>query len=98
MRGESPAEIPTLGTAESQQPVVGWQHRPVVIHNVRVVVVGQDVVEGDILNDVRIVKNELDVLWTVETGAVPELEERLLVLMNGNTWLRELRVEQLPEL
>ena len=53
--GESPAEGPAVGTAKPQQSIVSWQHRSVVIHNVGIVVVRQDVVEGDVLHHVRIV-------------------------------------------
>ena len=98
MGGKRPTEGSTVGTTQPQQTVVGGQHGPVVVDNVRVVMVRQDVVEGDVLDDVRIVEDELDVIRAVQAGAVPELQQRLLVLMDGNARLGELRVEELPEL
>ena len=59
--------------------------------------VGKDVVEGDVLDNVGVGEDELDILRAVHCGAVPEVQQRLLVLMDGDTGLRELGVEQLPE-
>ena len=73
MGGKCPAERPTVGTAQPQQTVVGGQHGPVVVDNVGVVVVRQDVVEGDVFDDMRVVENKFDVLRTIETSMVPEL-------------------------
>ena len=39
--------------------------------------VRQDVVEGDVFDDMRVVENKFDVLRTIETSMVPELEESL---------------------
>ena len=75
--GEGAAEAGVGGAAEPQQAVVGRQHRPVEVDHVGVLVVRQDVVEGDVFDDMRVVENKFDVLRTIETSMVPELEESL---------------------
>ena len=77
MAGEGAAEAGVGRAAEPQQAVVGRQHRPVEVDHVGVLVVRQDVVEGDVFDDMRVVENKFDVLRTIETSMVPELEESL---------------------
>ena len=60
--------------------------------------VRQDVVEGDVLDDMSIVEDKFDVLWTIQAGIVPELKQSLLVLMYRNTGFRQFRMKQLPQI
>ena len=46
----------------------------------------------------RVGDDELDVLGTVDADGAPEHEERLLVVVRRDRGLRELRVEQRPEI
>ena len=59
--------------------------------------VGEDVVEGDVFDDGRTVEDELDVVGAVEGGGVPEVEQRLLVLVHRDAWLAQLWVEKGPQ-
>ena len=68
--GEGAAEACVGGAAEPQQAVVGRQHRPVEVDHVGVLVVRQDVVEGDVFDDMRVVENKFDVLRTIKTSMV----------------------------
>lgn len=75
--------------AQAQDAVVGGQHAAVEQHHLLVVVVGQDVVEGDVLGDGRVLHDQPHVLVAVHTGVVPEGEQRLLVVVGGDGGLRE---------
>lgn len=55
-----------------------------------VVVVGQDVVEGDVLSDHGVLDDQTDVLGTLHTHVVPEGEQGLLVVVRGDGWFRQL--------
>lgn len=57
----------------------------------------QDVVEGDVLGDESIGDDHLDIIRTVHTGLVPELQQGLLVVVAGDRRLGQLGLEQLPE-
>ena len=87
MLGKGAAKSSGLGATETEQPVVGGQHRSVEVHDVGVLVVGEDVVEGDVLDDGGTVEDELDVVRAVKGGSVPEVEQRLLVLVHWDAWL-----------
>ena len=87
MLGEGAAESSGLGAAQAEEAVVGRQHRSVEVHHVRVLVVGEDVVERNVLDDRGTVEDELDVVRAVKGGSVPEVEQRLLVLVHWDAWL-----------
>ena len=97
MLGKSAAKSSGLGATETEQPVVGGQHRSVEVHNVGVLVVGENVVEGNVFDDGRAVEDELDVVGAVERGGVPEVEQRLLVLVHRDAGLAQLWVEKGPQ-
>ena len=85
--GKGAAKSSGLGATETEQPVVGGQHRSVEVHDVGVLVVGEDVVERNVLDDRGTVEDELDVVRAVKGGSVPEVEQRLLVLVHWDAWL-----------
>jgi len=90
VRGELPREGGRLLAAHPQDAVVGGQHAAVEEHHLLVVVVGQDVVEGDVLGDHRVLHHQPDVLRAVHAHVVPEGQQRLLVVVGGDGRLREL--------
>lgn len=59
--------------------------------------IGQDVVERDVLHDVFILEDEGDVLRALVAERVPQVEQGLLVVVDGDGGLRELRMEQRPQ-
>ena len=59
--------------------------------------IGEDVVEGDVLDDGGTVEDELDVVGAVKGGGVPEVEQGLLVLVHRDAWLAQLWVEKGPQ-
>ena len=42
-------------------------------------------------------ENEVYVLWTVDAQCVPQVEQRVLVVVDGDAGLGQLGVEQLPQ-
>ena len=97
MLGKSAAKSSGLGATKTEQAVVRGKHRSVEVHNVGVLVVGENVVEGNVFDDGRAVKDELDVVGAVERGGVPEVEQGLLVLVHRDAWLAQLWVEKGPQ-
>ena len=95
--GKAAAEGTTLGAAEPQQAVVDGQHGPVEGHHLTILVIGQDVVEGEVADHGRVGQNQLHVLLAVDEGGVPELEEGLLIGVHRDARLRQLGVEEGPE-
>lgn len=56
--------------------------------------VGQDVVEGDVLSDHGVLDDQTDVLGTLHTHVVPEGEQGLLVVVRGDGWFRQLGLRE----
>lgn len=46
----------------------------------------QNIIESDVLRDLRIVDHLLCILWTIDSGVMPESQQSLLVVMGGYTW------------
>lgn len=89
VRGELAGEGGRLLAAHAQDAVVGGQHAAVEEHHLLVVVVGQDVVEGDVLGHHGVLHHQAHVLRTVHTHVVPEGKQRLLVVVGGDGRLRQ---------
>ena len=90
VRGELPGEGGRLLAAHAQDAVVGGQHAAVEQHHLLVVVVGQDVVEGDVLGHHGVLHHQPHVLGTLHAHVVPEGQQRLLVVVGGDGRLRQL--------
>lgn len=76
-----------LLAAHAQDAVVGGQHAAVEQHHLLVIVVSQNVVEGDVLGHHGVLHHQADVLRTVHAHVVPERQQRLLVVIGGDGWL-----------
>ena len=66
--------LPVSRAAESKQSIIRGQHGPVEIDNIRVLVVSQNVVKGNVLDNMRVCENQFDVLRAIHRGTVPEKE------------------------
>ena len=90
VRGQLAREAGRLLAAHAQDAVVGGQHAAVEQHHLLVIVVGQDVVEGDVLGDHGVLGHQPHVLRTLHAHVVPEGQQRLLVVVGGDGRLRQL--------
>lgn len=84
VRGELAGEGGRLLAAHAQDAVVSGQHAAVKQNHLLVVVIGQDVVEGDVLGHHGVLHHQPDVLRTVHAHVVPEGQQRLLVVVGGD--------------
>lgn len=96
VRSQLPRECRRLLAAEAQDAVVGRQHPTVKEHHILIVVVCEDVIEGNVLRHHRILYNKAYILWTVDTDVVPKRQQSLFVVVGGYSWLRKFRLEKVP--
>lgn len=89
VRGEQACEGGRLLAAQAQDAVVSRQHGAVKQHHLLIVVVGQDVVEGDVLGHHGVLNNQTHVLAAVHAHVVPERQQGLLVVVGSDGWLGE---------
>lgn len=73
-----------LLAAHAQDGVVRRQHAAVEQHHLLVVVIGQDVVEGDVFSDDGVLDDEPHVLAAVHTDVIPEGQKGLFVVVRGD--------------
>lgn len=96
VRSQLPRERGGLLTAEAQDAVVGWQHPAVKEHHILIVMVCEDVIEGNVLRHHGILYNKAYVLRAVDTHVIPKRQQSLFVVVGGYSWLRKFRLEKVP--
>lgn len=97
VRSQLPGEGRGLLAAQAQDAVVGGQHPAVEEHHILVVVVREDVIEGNVLGHHGVLHDKAHVLGAVHAHVVPEGQQGLLVVVGGDGRLRELRLEEVPQ-
>lgn len=97
VRSQLPGEGRGLLAAEPQDAVVGRQHPAVEEHHVLIVMVCQDVIEGNVLRHHGVLYNKAHVLRTVDADVVPKREQSLFVVVGGDSRLRKFRLEKVPQ-
>lgn len=87
VRGQLAGEGGRLLAAHAQDGIVRRQHPAVEQHHLLIIVISQDVVEGNVFSDDGVLDDETHVLAAVHADVVPEGQKRLLVVIRGDSWL-----------
>lgn len=58
----------------------------------------QDVIKSNVFDDSGVLEYEINILPAVDEHVIPEKQKSLFVLVDGNCWLGQFGVENLPQL